>query len=104
MELVLTLSNDRPRTQKEMQQADMQQLQDQLRGAPGVSGVATAPWAIFEGSSWTEQVFVPGNGPSDREEIFYGVSPGYFATCERRYSKVSTLVDKTGRTASDADD
>ncbi len=77
---VLTLSNDRPRAEKERQQADMQQLQDQLRAAPGVSAVAIAPWAIFEGSSWTEQVFVPGNAPSDREEIFYRASPGYFVT------------------------
>ena len=77
---VLTLSNDRPRTQKDMQQADMQQLQDQLRAAPGVSGVAIAPYSIFEGSFWTGQVFVPGKGPSEREELFYQVSPGYFAT------------------------
>ncbi len=77
---VLSLSNDRGRTEKELQQADMQQLQLQLRAAPGVSGVAIAPYAIFEGSSWTDQVFVPDKGPSDREEIFYRVSPGYFAT------------------------
>lgn len=82
---VLSLSNDRPRTQKEMQQkemqqADMQHLQDLLRAEPGVSGVAIAPWAIFEGSGWTDQVLVPSKPPSEREEIFYRVSPGYFAT------------------------
>ncbi|MBV8898189.1 MAG: ABC transporter permease [Acidobacteriaceae bacterium] len=53
-------------------------LAEELRAMPGVHGVGIAAWAIFEGSSWTDQVIVPGKGPSEREEIFYRVSPGYF--------------------------
>lgn len=77
---VLNLSNDRPRTQKEIQLSEMRQLQEQLRAMPGLEGVAMAPWAIFEGSGWTNQVIVPGKSPSEREEIFYSVSPQYFGT------------------------
>ncbi len=37
-------------------------------------------WPIFTGSGWSEQVFIPGKAPSEQEEIFYRVSPSYFAT------------------------
>jgi predicted permease len=47
---------------------------------PGVSAAAGAAWPIFEGTGWSEAIVVPGKPPSDREEIFYRVSPGYFAT------------------------
>lgn len=76
--VVLNVSESQP--QKDVQRAEMKQLQRQLRFAPGVQSVAVAPWAIFEGSGWTEQVIVPGQSPSEREEIYYQVSPGYFAT------------------------
>ena len=46
----------------------------------GVQGDALAAWGIFEGGEWTDRVILPGRKPSEREEIFYQVSPGYFAT------------------------
>ncbi|MGI8745962.1 MAG: ADOP family duplicated permease [Bryobacteraceae bacterium] len=57
----------------------MEQLQRRIAALPGIQAAAIAPWAIFEGSSWTDQVILPGKAPSVREEIFYRVSPGYFA-------------------------
>src|SRR5450631_1880782 len=36
-------------------------------------------WPIFSGGGWSEQVIIPGKGPSEQEEIFYRVSRGYFA-------------------------
>lgn len=58
----------------------MFQLQNRVAARPGVQAVASAPWPIFEGGGWSMQVFIPGKGPSEREEIFYRVSPAYFAT------------------------
>ena len=75
---VLDISNDAVRGNEKAQRANMLALADELRGMPVVQGVGMAPWAIFEGSGWTDQVIVPGKGPSEREEIFYRVSPGYF--------------------------
>jgi predicted permease len=57
----------------------MFQFQGRVASQPGVHSAAFAWWPIFEGGSWSEQVIIPGKGPSDREEIFYRVSPGYFA-------------------------
>jgi predicted permease len=57
----------------------MFQLQRQIANQPGVQGVALAWWPIFQGTGWSQQVIIPGQGPSEREEIFYRVSPGYFA-------------------------
>ncbi|MBV9498661.1 MAG: ABC transporter permease [Acidobacteriaceae bacterium] len=56
------------------------QLQSQMASQPGIQGAALAMWPIFEGGGWSEQVIIPGKGPSEREEILYRVSPGYFAT------------------------
>jgi predicted permease len=58
----------------------MFQLQTRVASQPGIQGVALAPWPNFGGGGWSEQVIIPGNRPSEREEIFYRVSPGYFAT------------------------
>ncbi len=57
----------------------MLELQSRMASQPGVQGAALAWWPIFGGTSWTEQIVLPGKGPSDREEILYRVSPGYFA-------------------------
>ncbi|WP_321474261.1 ABC transporter permease [uncultured Paludibaculum sp.] len=62
----------------------MTQLRDRVAALPGIQGAAVAPWAVLEGSTWTDQVFIPGKSPSDREEIFYPVSPGYFNTMRMR--------------------
>src|SRR6266478_1727298 len=56
------------------------QLQRTVGALPGVQSAAIASWAIFEGTGWTDQVIVPGGAPSEREEIFYRISPGYFKT------------------------
>jgi predicted permease len=45
----------------------------------GVEAAALAWWPIFQGGGWSLQILIPGNDPSEREEIFYRVSPGYFA-------------------------
>ena len=58
----------------------MFQLRDRIASQPGIQGAALAMWPIFEGGGWSEQVVIPGKGPSEHEEIFYRVSPGYFAT------------------------
>jgi len=58
----------------------MFQLQSRVASQPGIQGVALAPWPNFGGGGWSEQVMIPGSRPSEREEIFYRVSPGYFAT------------------------
>jgi len=61
----------------------MAQLQERVGSQPGVQAAALAWWPIFGGTSWTEQIIVP-SGPSDREEILYRVSPGYFAALGTR--------------------
>ena len=58
----------------------MFQLQSRVASQPGIQAVALAPWPNFGGGGWSEQVIIDGRRPSDREEIFYRVSPGYFAT------------------------
>lgn len=58
----------------------MEQTAARIGEAPGVQNAALALWPILQGTGWSEQVIIPGHGPSDREEIFYGVTPGYFAT------------------------
>ena len=57
----------------------MFQLQSRVSSQHGIQA-ALAMWPIFLGGGWSEQVIIPGKGPSEREEIFYRVSPGYFAT------------------------
>ena len=77
---VLTLSNDFATQQGNFTTAQMQELRNRIAALKGVRGVACAWWAIFEGSHRTDRLTVPGEPPSDRAEIFYRVSPGYFAT------------------------
>jgi predicted permease len=69
---VLSLSND----SKSL--ALMEQLQNRVKALPGVQEAAVAGWAIFSGSSWVQQIFLPGKAPSERSELFYRVSAGYF--------------------------
>ena len=58
----------------------MVQVQGRMAAQARVDGAALAWWPIFQGGGWSEQVIIPGKGPSEQEEIFYLVSPGYFAT------------------------
>jgi predicted permease len=57
----------------------MSQLQSRVAGQPGVQSAALAWWPIFGGGGWSEQVLLPGRAPSNEEEVFYRVSPGYLA-------------------------
>jgi putative ABC transport system permease protein len=58
----------------------MFQLQNRVANQAHIQGAALAWWPILEGGGWSEQVLIPGKAPSEQEEIFYRVSPGYFAT------------------------
>ncbi len=58
----------------------MDQIQHRAATLPGVRAAAIAAWSIFGGTAWTEQILIPGHAPSEREELFYNVSPGYFTT------------------------
>jgi putative ABC transport system permease protein len=44
-----------------------------------VEAAALAAWPIFLDAGWDQRIIMPGKGPSERQEIFYRVSPGYFA-------------------------
>lgn len=57
----------------------MVQFQQQVANQPGIQGVGLAWWPIFQGTGWSDQITIPGKAPSERREIFYRVSPGYFA-------------------------
>jgi putative ABC transport system permease protein len=57
----------------------MFQLQTSVARQPRVQAAALAWWPIFGGGGWSQQVIIPGKGASEQEEIFYRVSPGYFA-------------------------
>ncbi|HXA51345.1 MAG TPA: FtsX-like permease family protein, partial [Candidatus Acidoferrum sp.] len=66
--------------QRDRQLAVMQQLQMRAAALPQVQGAATAWMAVFGGARRAQRVVLPGNGPSEQEETFYRISPGYFAT------------------------
>jgi predicted permease len=74
---VLTVSNT---LQQDRQLEVMQQIEMHVAAQPNVEGAATAWMAIFSGARRAQRIIVPGHGPSDQEETFYRVSPGYFAT------------------------
>ena len=74
---VLRIANS---PQRDRQLALMQQMQLRTAALPGVQGTATAWMAIFSGGRRAQGVALPGRPPSGREETFYRVSPGYFAT------------------------
>lgn len=59
-----------------------QQLQRQMSGLSNVQGAAVGWSAMFGDSRRAEQIVMEGKAPSDRQETFYRVSPGYFATLE----------------------
>ncbi len=62
----------------------MFQLQSRMSEQRGVQAVAFTWWPIFQGTGWSEQITIPGQEPSDREEILYRISPGYFAALRTR--------------------
>jgi hypothetical protein len=71
-------SSERGRAEEVRLRQIMLQLQSQVSSQPRIQAAALAWWPIFSGGGWSEQVIIPGQGPSEREEIFYRVSPGYF--------------------------
>jgi predicted permease len=77
---VISVSSDLSHKPEQTQRQLMEQLQREIASQPGIQGVAAATWSIFSNSTWTDQVILPGKKPSEREEIFYQVTPGYFAT------------------------
>jgi predicted permease len=58
----------------------MHQLAERLSASAGIEGTALAPWPVFTGAGWDARVMLPGKGPSERQETFYNISPGFFAT------------------------
>jgi predicted permease len=73
-------SSESGRAQEAHLRQIMLQLKGRLSSQPGIQAAALAWWPIFSGGGWSEQVIIPGKGPSEREEIFYPVSPRYFTT------------------------
>jgi predicted permease len=77
---VLTIVNDFGPQERDRQLGLLRQMQSRIAALPHVEGAATAWLPIFSGARRAERVVLPGKAPSDREETFYRVSPGYFAT------------------------
>jgi predicted permease len=65
--------------QRDRQLAVMQQIQMRAAALPQVQAAATAWMAVFSGARRAQRVVVAGKSPSEQEETFYRVSPGYFA-------------------------
>ncbi len=72
---ITTASQDRDR-----QLAILHQMQMRAAALPQVQGAATGWMAIFSGARRVDRLTLPGKAISERAEIFYRVSPGYFAT------------------------
>jgi predicted permease len=66
--------------QRDRQLPLMQQMQTRISQAPQVQSAATAWMAVFSGARRAQRVVLAGKGPSQQQETFYRVSPGYFAT------------------------
>jgi predicted permease len=75
---VIDVSNEL--TRKEAQAVFLDQFQRRIAALPGIQGATTAEWAIFEESTNTDEVTLPGKPPSEQDAIFYRISSGYFAT------------------------
>jgi predicted permease len=73
---VLTMTNTQ---QRDRQLILMQELRSRAEAFPNVQGAATGWMAIFSGARRAQRVVVAGRPPSEHEETFYRVSPGYFA-------------------------
>jgi len=80
---VLSITTEAAKKTEEAQRGLMFELQRRLASQSGVEA-ALAAWPIFVGTGWDQQVTIPGKGPSERQEIFYRVSPGYFAALRTR--------------------
>jgi len=77
---VLSMATEWRGKSPELQRGLMDQLQRRVGALPGVHQQLWHHGPFFEGGGWSDQVIVPGRAPSEREEIFYRISPGYFKT------------------------
>jgi putative ABC transport system permease protein len=77
---VLNITTEAGKKAEEAQRALMFDLERRVANEPGVEAAALAAWPIFLSTGWDQRIVLPGKGPSERQEIFYRVSPGYFAT------------------------
>jgi predicted permease len=68
------------KTQTEQCNALLDEIQRRIAALPGIQSVTAVQWPLFNGSFITNQVLLPGQPPSEREEIFYSISSNYFAT------------------------
>lgn len=77
---VLEVEYDHGARTPEAQLESLQELQRRVSDLARMESVGFAPWPILQGSGWESQLVLPGRKPSEREEIFYPVSPEYFRT------------------------
>jgi putative ABC transport system permease protein len=76
---VLDIATDSGRKTENTQRELGFQLQRRVMTQTGIQSAAVAMWPIFEGGGWSQQMVIPGKRPSEQEEIFYRISPSYFA-------------------------
>jgi predicted permease len=88
---VLAMNNTE---QRDRQQAFAQQIRLQTAALPNVQGAATGWMAIFSGARRAQRVILPGQLPSQHEETFYRVSPGYFAALRTPLLSGRDLTDR----------
>lgn len=69
------------------------QLQARVSAISGIEGASEARWPIYQHSSWTEAILLPGKQRPDRDEIFYPVTPGYFNSMRTRLLSGRDLND-----------
>jgi predicted permease len=93
---VFNLTTETDHQSEEKQRTLMVQLQERVAHLPNVQGAALALWPIFQGTGWSEQVIIPGKGPSEQEEIFYRISAGYFKTMQTRFLAGRDFVHADG--------
>ncbi|MBV9678723.1 MAG: ABC transporter permease, partial [Acidobacteriaceae bacterium] len=77
---VLSMTTDTNKQPEKRQRQLMDQLLERITRQPEVKSAAIAKWPIFGGGGMSNQILLPGKPPSEREEIFYLVSPKYFTT------------------------
>jgi len=76
---VLNITTEAVKKAEEMQRALMFELKQRVESQPGVEAAALAAWPIFN-AGWEQRIILPGKAPSERQEVFYQVSSGYFTT------------------------
>jgi predicted permease len=77
---VINIGTEAAKQPEPFQRQLIEQLERRVGAQPAIQSVAVASWPILVGTGWTSQILMPGRAPSEREEIFYRVSPAYFET------------------------